>query len=101
MRRDLEQDVVFRVWRARPRTVIALWPAVFANNSGTHCQSFEHIGQHGGADYQHILRLTRPAKPGEYATLLAELRSMGHSGLRVIQRAQRRHDDYRRKASVL
>lgn len=76
--------VVFRKWRDTD-DIIALFPEINAGNSG-HCQSYEHIGQHGGADYMNVIARTRPASPAEYADLLAELRCIGYDDLAVRQR---------------
>jgi len=69
--------VVFRVWK-KFGGVIALWPAVPADNFGHYCQSYEHVGQHGAADYDYVIRQTRPAKPKEVAELTKELISIGY-----------------------
>lgn len=68
--------VVFRVWRATPKTVLALFPA--EDEGSGHCSSYEHIGQHGGANYQGCIKATRPAQPEEYADLKRELERIGY-----------------------
>ena len=88
MVKDLSECVVLRVWRKAPHGVIALWPAVAADANGSLCQSFEHIGQHGGADYQGVIRQTRPATLEEASELLAELRQRGYVPV-VVKRATR------------
>jgi len=50
--------VVFRRWRAPHSGVIALFPAL-AENGGC-CQSYEHIGQHGAADYTSVIARSDP-----------------------------------------
>lgn len=65
--------VVFRRWRARPRTIIALFPGEPADRNGYMCESFEHVGQHGHADYQGVIAATDPVRPDEYASLRREL----------------------------
>jgi len=75
------EPVIFRKWRAAPRTVVALFPEIDAGTSlgGTKlCQSYEHVGQHGGAQYDHVIHLTKAATPGEYAGLKAELEQRGY-----------------------
>lgn len=96
--KDLTDDVIFRVWKSGmcKGDVIALWPAVDAGHArGQYCQSYAHIGQHGAADYRHVLANTRPAKGNEHHCLLAELRQRGYNP-RVIRRATARHHDIRR-----
>lgn len=52
--------------------VTAVFPSL-AHNLVTTC--YEHVGQHSECDYRWYLT-TRPAKPAEYADLLAELRGI-------------------------
>lgn len=67
--------VVFRVWKDSG-SVIALFPN---EDSGQgFCDSYEHVGQHGGADYQGVIAATRPATPNEAQDLLKELRQIGY-----------------------
>lgn len=76
------EAVVFRMWQG---DVIALFSAVAADTQG-HCLSYQHVGQHSGADYAAIIADSRPARPEEYATLKAELETIGYS-LKVYRRA--------------
>lgn len=77
--------VIFRKWRGYPHTVIALFPGdVFQG----FVQSYEHIGQHGRADYGLVIRQTRPASPEDYADLAKELTEIGYD-LRPMRRRQR------------
>ena len=85
--RDISNDVVFRVFR-NGGDVIALWPAVLTNKH--YCQSYQHIGQHGPADYNGLISITRLASPVEYAELLKELRRLGYSP-NVIKRITPKH----------
>ncbi len=75
--------VVFRVWRAKPGGVLALFPTVAHNRDL--CSSYEHVGQHGGADYTGCIRLTRPATPDEIRPLAAELTACGYR-LQIVTR---------------
>lgn len=87
MKKDKEKTVVvFRVWR-KEGTVIALFPGIDEGNG--HCSSYEHVGQHGGADYRLVIARTRPATPNEYQDLLKELRRIGYNVL-IRQRWTRR-----------
>ncbi len=87
--------VVFRRWRDTGG-VIALFPELPSDLSGDHCDAYEHVGQHGGADFHHVIRQTTPCSPDDAATLAAELRTIGYS-LRPVKRAHRRHHDARRQ----
>jgi hypothetical protein len=47
--------------------------------------SYEHVGQHGGANYAGVMCRTRPAKPSEYKDLQEELEERGYN-LRIVKR---------------
>ena len=68
--------VVFRMWKDKAGSVIALFPDIDAESG--RCQSYEHVGQHGAADYDLVMSKTRPAKPSEYKDLLCELKRIGY-----------------------
>jgi hypothetical protein len=53
--------------------VFALMPEIPTDMYGDYCACYQHIGQHGGADYHHCIRTSKPASPAEYAKLKAEI----------------------------
>ena len=57
----MTDKVVFRAWRAGG-DVIALFPRIPGDNAGYLCNAYEHVGQHGAADWDVVLRRTRPAR---------------------------------------
>lgn len=76
--------VVFRWWE---HSVIALFPTLHDDPDPSLCDSYQHIGQHGSARYQHIINTSRPATPAEYASLKKELESAPyHYHFKVYQR---------------
>ncbi len=77
--------VIFRKWEDG---VIALFPALSDDHEGRFCESFQHVGQHGGADYHGIVARSRPATPAEYRELARELRKRGYK-LDIRRRATR------------
>ena len=81
------EKVIFRVFR--DGDVIALFPEIATDNLGYHCQSYMHVGQHGGAD-PFLVKTTRLAKPDEYKDLYDELTSIGYS-LKVIKKFRYKH----------
>ena len=85
---DVSTPVVLRVWRTDPADVFALFPAIPASASGYECQSYQHRGQHGAADYDLCIRKSRPARAQEAADLLRELRRIGYRP-KMIRRASR------------
>jgi len=56
------------------------------------------VGQHGGADYWGVIRVTTPIEPKEAADLAEELTRIGYD-LRPIKRASWRHHEQRRRAA--
>jgi len=81
MTQPTQEIVVFRKWPNGD--ILALFPNI-DDNRGM-CSSYEHVGQHGGADYSSCISATKPAAPVEYADLLAELTSIGYD-LKIRQR---------------
>ena len=85
--------VIFRKWRQSEKLwpdlgpeVFALFPLIPANGYGFSCLSYEHVGQHSGANYYHCMQDSHAASAEEYAALKAELESLGYR-LRVGKRA--------------
>jgi len=68
---------VFRKWKTGDQGVIALFPDLPWNRQGQ-VTSYEHIGQHGAADYPGVVRQTVPASRAEAASLRRELRGRGY-----------------------
>lgn len=79
--------VVFRFWL---NDVIALFPYEIADFCGN-CLSYMTTGQHSAANYEAILRESRPATPTEYASLEAELTQIGYQLQVVKKRQQQRY----------
>jgi hypothetical protein len=79
------QRVTFRKWKGSG-DVIAVFPDQRNERNGF-VMAYEHVGQHGEAVYPHSQTL--PAKPNEYAPLLAELKQIGYDDLRVVKRVSR------------
>jgi hypothetical protein len=73
--------VILRRWRGQYRSIIALFPEM-REGPGT-INSYEHVGQHGEANYQSVLDRTDPVRfdDPEAATLLDELRMIGYRPL--------------------
>jgi len=80
--------VIFRVFTTKPRDLIALMPELDGDGRGT-ILSYMHIGQHSGAHYDRVIDMSRPAKPDEYADLLAELQRIGYDPI-IRQRHPKR-----------
>ena len=78
--------VIFRRWKAEPKSVIALFPRIDAGRG--FCSSYEHIGQHGGADYNHVIASTRPTytNDDDVQELFMELTLQIGYTLRIQQR---------------
>jgi hypothetical protein len=90
--------VVFRKWKENG-DVIALFPELPADLYGEYCDAYEHVGQHGGADYFGVVQHTKPCSIEESADLATELRRIGYR-LRPVKRASRVHHDARRQLAA-
>ena len=77
------ERVIFRKWKGNG-DIIAFFPD---QPDGPYLMSYAHIGQHGLASYPHPK--TEPATPEEYAPLLAELRRIGYTDLKIVARVIR------------
>lgn len=82
--------VIFRFWLDGVNEVIALFPEIIADDSPYHCQSYEHVGQHGGCCPPSIVEHSRPAKKREYQPLYRELVKAGYH-LEVVNRLTQQH----------
>lgn len=92
--------VIFRKYGPRRGgEVIALFPAELGTYESHTCSSYVHVGQHGSATIRgpsSVLRVTRLAKPAEYAELAKELESAPYGyRLKVYRRVTRQHDKVR------
>ncbi|MEP7217927.1 MAG: hypothetical protein ABI876_03375, partial [Bacteroidota bacterium] len=43
--------------------IIALMPELPSDEYGRECESFMHLGQHSGADYEHVISQTKACNP--------------------------------------
>ena len=78
-----KREPVKVVFRKHPDgDIVALFPEL--SEDGSSCVSYEHVGQHGSADYAYCISRTKPAKPEEYSDLLAELKTLGYDSLKVV-----------------
>ena len=83
-----QTTVIFRTFLKRG-DVIALFPFEPADSAGLDCMSYQHIGQHGGADPSICRRpYTRPSTPAEICDLACELRGLGYK-LKAASRVPR------------
>lgn len=81
---DEVTPVVFRKWpKKEGGDILALFPTM--EEKEYHVLSYEHIGQHGSANFNLCIQNTKAAKPEEYADLKAELEQIGYK-LKVYAR---------------
>ncbi len=83
--------VLFRKFK-EDGEIIALFPEQRYSNVGYSINSYMHLGQHGAAEYDHVIATSNPAREHEYQPLLAELISVGYDDLRVMQRYRPKFD---------
>jgi hypothetical protein len=79
--------VVFRKFK-EDGEIIALFPEQRYSCVGYSINSYMHNGQHGAADYDHVIATSNLAREHEYKPLLAELISIGYDDLRVMERCR-------------
>jgi hypothetical protein len=73
---EVEIVVLFRNWRGE---LIALFPTEPAQvQTGACCVSYMHVGQHGAANPDMIIRESKPATPEQYNALKLELERAGY-----------------------
>ena len=76
-------QVLFRVWKNNPETVIAIFPEHPGTNDPHTCSSYEHVGQHGACNPSGLVDVTRAAKPTETKELTAELSRRGYKLVKI------------------
>lgn len=83
-------EVVFRKYKPKHAfgnegVIIALFPYELFNYHGN-VTCYEKVGQHGEADYGHVVgTLTTSATESEYSELKSELESLGYN-LKVVHK---------------
>jgi hypothetical protein len=90
-----ETLVIFRRWRDSDE-IIALFPELLSDYQGRFCDAYEHVGQHGGADYFGVIATSKPVTTEEAAALAEELTRIGYK----LKRASPRHHESRRKITA-
>lgn len=85
-------EVVFRVdkYGKFKGTVYAMLPHECSDFKGN-VTSYQHVGQHSGANYNGCIESSRPATEAEYKDLKEEMESIGYN-LKVIKK--RNYDKY-------
>lgn len=78
-------NVIFRVCIDNA-DVIALFPNNESWDRQGNISCYQHVGQHGGANWSWVLSATRPAQAVEYADLLRELKGIGYTDLTIRKR---------------
>jgi len=83
---EMETDIEITevIFRKDKNGVFALFPHCVDTLDGN-VMSYQHIGQHSAAEYNHCITKSVPASPEEYESLLAELISIGYN-LKIIRR---------------
>jgi len=88
MKKDKQKtDVVFRIDTTKDfkGIVFALLPHECCDYKGN-VTTYQHVGQHSGADYSHCIRTSRPATKKEYNDLKKEMEIHYGYNLNVINR---------------
>jgi len=66
------------IYREFNGETIALWPDTVAGMQGN-CMSYLHVGQHGAANYKHVMKNSIPAKAENIKVLRKELLARGYT----------------------
>lgn len=74
--------VVFRKYKD-DGSIIALFPEELWSKTGYDIACYQHIGQHGSADYDTVIQQSAPTTPEEHRELLNELKSISYDDLKV------------------
>lgn len=82
-------ETTYVVFRIKDSEVFALFPYLTENRANFLIQSYAHIGQHSGANYDYCIQTSKPAKPSDYNSLLEELKSIGYENIKVINRVNK------------
>jgi len=90
--------VIFRRWKDNG-DVIALFPALPADLCGRYCDAYEHVGQHGGADFHGVIQNTTPCSTEASVDLAQELRTIGYR-LRPVKRVSSVYHENRRRIAA-
>lgn len=70
--------------------ILAVFPDMYWVSYGSkRVTCYAHIGQHHECHLDYVREETRPAKPNEYADLLAELVRIGYNDLKILKRMPR------------
>jgi len=69
--------------------VVALFPEIPASGVGVYCLSFHHVGQHGAADYDYVIRHTKPGTESGWRDLHKELEDRGYRPKVYVRRSPR------------
>ncbi len=87
--------VIFRRWRSDPKSVIAFFPEIPSDANGYRCESFMHMGQHSGADFEGCVSATKPVSKydPEVVALMRELTGRGYN----LEVRKVGHQSYRAK----
>jgi len=95
---DIPHDIViFRRWKDTG-DVVAIFPALPADEAGRYCQSYDETGQQIAVEYEDIFEDTVGASPTEYSRLAHELAMLGYR-LRPVQQATQEMHERRRDAA--
>lgn len=97
MKTEGKTVVVFRRWHCGG--VCALFPYEPNDLQGLYCLSYEHVGQHGSADYDGMISRTKPVKADDpdVRDLVSELKRIGYD-LDIRTRATNAH--YKRRVAL-
>ncbi len=90
MEKDTEiTDVMFRFDTSKDfkGTIFAILPHDCCDFKGN-VTYYQHVGQHSGGNYNHMIKTSRPATTTEAISLKAEMESIGYN-FKIVRRQNR------------
>jgi hypothetical protein len=78
--------VVFR-YDKKADEILAVFPEFVCRICGC-VMTYAHIGQHGEADKEYIMKDTKPATEEQYRALYNELVAIGYNDLHILKRVR-------------
>jgi len=75
---------------------IAIFPEIIGTNDPVTCDSYQHLGQHGSCNPNHLISITRPSTFEEKEELAKELEAIGYS-LKEVKKLSKKYFESRCK----
>lgn len=80
--------IIFRQFKTGGKEIIALFPYEPYNQFDVNSiNSYMHVGQHGEANYEEVMKITSPCKnESDFDSLYNELVSIGYEDINILEK---------------